>query len=160
MIRKEDVYRIGRIGKPHGIKGEVNFMFEDDVFDRTESDYIILSIDEILVPFFMEEYRFKGEASAIVKFCDIDTQQRASELTGCEVYFPRTKAEAEEEMSWAALVGYALVDGNTDKEAGRISHIDDTTANLLFELDNGLLVPASPELVRQVNIQDRKLIME
>ena len=83
MIRKEDVYRIGRIGKPHGIKGEVNFMFEDDVFDRTESDYIILSIDEILVPFFMEEYRFKGEASAIVKFCDIDTQQRASELTGC-----------------------------------------------------------------------------
>ena len=160
MIRKEDVYRIGRIGKPHGIKGEVNFMFEDDVFDRTESDYIILSIDEILVPFFMEEYRFKGEASAIVKFCDIDTQQRASELTGCEVYFPRTKAEAEEEMSWAALVGYALVDGNTDKEAGRISHIDDTTANLLFELDNGLLVPASPELVRQVNIQDRKLIMD
>lgn len=160
MIRKEDVYRIGRIGKPHGIKGEVNFMFEDDVFDRTESDYIILSIDEILVPFFMEEYRFKGEASAIVKFCDIDTQQRASELTGCEVYFPRAKAEAEEEMSWAALVGYALVDGNTDKEAGRISHIDDTTANLLFELDNGLLIPASPELVRQVNIQDRKLIMD
>lgn len=160
MIRKEDVYRIGRIGKPHGIKGEVNFMFEDDVFDRTESDYIILSIDEILVPFFMEEYRFKGEASAIVKFCDIDTQQRASELTGCEVYFPRAKAEAEEEMSWAALVGYALVDGNTDKEAGRISHIDETTANLLFELDNGLLIPASPELVRQVNIQDRKLIMD
>ena len=33
MIRKETVYRIGRIGKPHGVDGEVSFHFDDDVFD-------------------------------------------------------------------------------------------------------------------------------
>ena len=86
----DEVYKIGKIGKPHGVKGEVSFLFDDDVFDRTEADYLVLCIDGILVPFFIDEYRFHGNASALVKFADIDTQEAARELTGCEVYFPPT----------------------------------------------------------------------
>ena len=52
MIKKEEVYRIGQIGKPHGVKGELSFHFEDDVFDRTDADNLILEVDGILVPFF------------------------------------------------------------------------------------------------------------
>ena len=37
MIKKETVYKIGKIGKPHGVNGEVAFHFDDDVFDRTEA---------------------------------------------------------------------------------------------------------------------------
>ena len=59
MIRKEEVYKIGRLGKSHGVKGEVSLQFTDDVFDRVEAEYLILDIDGILVPFFMEEYRFR-----------------------------------------------------------------------------------------------------
>ena len=88
MIRAEEVYRIGRIGKPHGVKGEVSFMFSDDVFDRVDSDYLILSVDGILVPFFFEEYRFKSGETALVKFCDVDDKSQAQELTGCDVFFP------------------------------------------------------------------------
>lgn len=40
MIRHEDVYRIGRIGKPHGVGGELSFMFDDDVFDRCDAEYL------------------------------------------------------------------------------------------------------------------------
>ena len=58
MIRKEEVFKIGKIGKPHGVKGEVGLRFSDDVFDRVDAEYLILDIDGILVPFFMEEYRF------------------------------------------------------------------------------------------------------
>lgn len=57
MIRQEDVYRIGRIGKPHGVGGELTFAFDDDVFDRCDAEYLVLDIDGILVPFFMESYR-------------------------------------------------------------------------------------------------------
>ena len=80
MIKREDVYKIGRLGKAHGVKGEVSFQFDDDIFDTTDADYLILEIDGILVPFFMEEYRFRNDSLALVKFCDVDTQQRASEL--------------------------------------------------------------------------------
>ena len=48
MIRHEDVYRIGRIGKPHGVGGELSFMFDDDVFDRCDAEYLVLDIDGIL----------------------------------------------------------------------------------------------------------------
>ena len=41
MIRQEEVYHIGRIGRPHGIKGELIFMFSDDVFDQVDADYLI-----------------------------------------------------------------------------------------------------------------------
>lgn len=90
MIRTEEVYKIGKIGKPHGVKGEVSFMFDDDVFDRVDSDYLVLMVDGILVPFFFEEYRFKTGETALVKFCDIDTKEQAQELTGCDVYFPKS----------------------------------------------------------------------
>ena len=60
MIRQDDVYKIGRLGKPHGIHGELSLQFADDVFDRTDADYLILDVDGILVPFYIDEYRFRS----------------------------------------------------------------------------------------------------
>ena len=40
MIRREEVYKIGRLGKAHGIKGEISFLLDDDVFDRVDADYL------------------------------------------------------------------------------------------------------------------------
>jgi 16S rRNA processing protein RimM len=88
MIKQEDVFKIGRLGKPHGVNGEVSFMFDDDIFDRADSDYLILEIDGILVPFYYEEYRFHGNETALVKFCDIDTQDQAREPHRLRCLFP------------------------------------------------------------------------
>ena len=158
MIKREEVYKIGRIGKPHGVKGELSFLFDDDVFDRVEAEYLILEIDGILVPFFLEEYRFRNDSVCLVKFCDIDSQQRASELTGCDVYFPRTLAEdAEQGPSLAALVGFEIVEARDGSVVGRIAAIDDSTLNLLFELEDGTLIPASEELITDID-KDNKTI--
>ncbi len=156
MIKKEDVYKIGKLGKPHGVKGEVSMMFTDDIFDRVEADYLILLIDGILVPFFMEEYRFRNDEQVLMKFVDIDTEAKARELTGCEVYFPREQADRHEgEASWAELIGYALVDATQDIVVGTITHVDDTTINILFEVETAdgreVLIPASDELIEQVD---------
>lgn len=160
MIRQEEVYKIGRLGKAHGIKGEVSFQFNDDIFDRVDAEYLILDIDGILVPFFMEEYRFRSDAVALVKFCDIDTQERASELIGCEVYFPRHLADEADDMpSLASLVGFDLVEVSDNKKIGQIAAIDDTTVNLLFELEDGRLIPASDDLIEEINVQERTIKM-
>jgi 16S rRNA processing protein RimM len=161
MIRQEDVYKIGKLGKVHGVKGEISFLFDDDVFDRTDADYLILSIDGILVPFFIEEYRFKTDDNALMKFEGIDTQERARELTGCEVYFPREMADNDEEqLSWAAIVGYELIDANTNKSAGRIASVDDATINILFELEDGKLIPASEELITHVDTKKQQIFIQ
>ena len=160
MIRAEEVYKIGRLGKAHGVKGEVSFQFDDDIFDRVDADYLVLDIDGILVPFFMEEYRFRNDTVCLVKFCDIDTQQRAQELTGCDVYFPRVLAEDAEEMpSLASLVGFEIVDASNGNTVGIIVAIDDSTINLLFELEDGTLIPASDEPIEDIDAEQRTIRM-
>ena len=160
MIKREEVYKIGRLGKSHGVKGEISFQFDDDIFDRVDAEYLVLDIDGILVPFFMEEYRFRNDTVCLVKFCDIDTQQRAQELTGCDVYFPRALAEEGEEMpSLASLIGLCIVDTSSKKTVGRIAAIDDTTQNILFELEDGTLIPASDELIESIDINKKEIIM-
>lgn len=158
MIKKEEVYKIGRLGKAHGIRGEVSFLFDDDVFDRVDADYLILDIDGILVPFFMEEYRFKSDANALVKFDGIDTLERAKELTGCDVYFPRELSDEDDEhISWAEIVGYELIDSETRTVAGTIASIDDSTMNTLFELEDGRLIPASEELIQAIDTKKHQI---
>ena len=158
MIKQEEVYKIGRLGKAHGIRGEVSFLFDDDVFDRLDADYLILDIDGILVPFFLEEYRFKSEANALVKFDGIDTLERAKELTGCEVYFPRELTDEDSEhISWAEIVGYQLIDAETGSVAGTIASVDDSTLNTLFELEDGRLIPASEELITHIDTKKHQI---
>ena len=160
MIKQEEVYKIGRLGKTHGVKGEVSFQFDDDIFDRVDADYLVLDIDGILVPFFMEEYRFRNDSVCLVKFCDIDTQQRAQELTGCDVYFPRSLAEEADEMpSLSSLVGFEIVEASNSKTVGRIAAIDDSTMNILFELEDGTLIPASDELIEDIDTEKQKIKM-
>lgn len=160
MIKQEEVYKIGRLGKAHGVKGEVSFLFDDDVFDRVKADYLVLEIDGIMVPFFMEEYRFRNDSVCLVKFCEVDTQQRASELTGCDVYFPRALAEeADETPSLASLVGFRIVDAATDKTVGTIASIDDQTQNILFELEGGQLIPANDDLIEDLDMGSQQITM-
>lgn len=159
MIKQEEVYRIGRLGKAHGIKGEVSLQFDDDIFDRVDADYLVLEIDGILVPFFLEEYRFRSDSVCLVKFCDVDTQQRAAELTGCDVYFPRALAEEDETPSLSSLVGFDIVDASDGKTVGRIATIDDQTVNVLFELEDGTLIPANDDLVEHIDMSHKTIKM-
>ena len=159
MIKPEEVYRIGRLGKAHGVKGEVSFQFDDDIFDRVDSDYLILEVDGILVPFFIEEYRFRSDTVALVKFEDVDTQQRAQELTGCDVYFSRSLADDDEAPSLSMLIGFDVVDVTTGTTVGRIAAIDDSTANLLFELEDGRLIPAAEELITNIDTKNKVIKM-
>ena len=164
MIKKEEVYKIGRIGKPHGVKGEMNFMFTDDVFDRTDSDYLIIEVEGILVPFFIEEYRFRSDETALLKLCDIDTQEQARQFTNCEVFFERSKADTpDDELTWAQIVGFRIVDENNGKIVGEIVAVDDSTENVLFEIEtakgNQILIPAHDELIVQTDADHRQIKM-
>ena len=161
MIRKEEVFKIGRIGKTHGVRGEVMFQFDDDVFDRTDADYLILDLDGIFVPFFIEEYRFRSDSTAILKIDGINTQERARELTGTEVFFPLSLVpDDEEEITLSFLVGFDLIEAKTKQQIGRIASIDDQTANILFCLEDGTLIPANDDLITHIDKDSRQITID
>ena len=162
MIKKEEVYKIGLFNKPHGIHGELQFTFTDDIFDRVDGDYLICLLDGIFVPFFIEEYRFRSDSTALVKLEGIDTAERARMFTNVEVYFPVKHAEEAEdgELSWNFFVGFRMEDVRHG-ELGEVVEVDTTTVNTLFvvEQEDGeeLLIPAQEEFIVEIN-QEKKLI--
>ena len=165
MIKQEDVYKIGKLGKPHGVKGEISFIFNDDVFDRTDAEYLVIEIEGILIPFYMEEYRFHGNETALIKFCDIDTQEQAKELTGHDVYFPRAQADTDRStVSWAQMHGLRLIDAIYNKPIGTIYRVDDSTPNILFEVNTAdghtALIPANERLIEEIDMDKREIRMK
>lgn len=155
MIKKEEVYRIGQLAKPHGIKGEVAFHFTDDIFDRVgECDYLICLMDGIFVPFFIEEYRFKSDTVALVKFEGVENAEQARRFTNIDVYYPTKFAEDSDELSWSYFVGFRLKDKHLG-DLGEVEAVDETTINTLFVVrrPNGdeLLVPAQEAFITDMD---------
>lgn len=150
MIRREEVFKIGIINRPHGVKGEISFTFTDDIFDRVECDYLILSLEGILVPFFIEEYRFRSNNVALVKFEDVNTSEQARKLTNTEVYFPKKYMDGQaENFSWNFFTGFRVEDMQYGY-LGEITDVDDTTQNVLFVIKKDgkeCLLPAHDEFI-------------
>lgn len=152
MIRKEEVYKIGMFNKPHGIHGELSFTFTDDIFDRAECDYLICLLDGILVPFFIEEYRFRSDSTALVKLEGIDTAERARMFTNVDVYFPIKYIDVVEpgELSWDIFIGFRMEDVDHGT-LGEVVEIDNSTVNTLFVVERPdgeeLLIPAQEDFI-------------
>ena len=166
MIRPEDVYQIGRMGKAHGLKGEINFQFTDDVWDRADSDYIICEVDGILVPFFIEEYRFRSDSTAIMKLEDIDSIEQAQMLVNSPVFIEKKYQEelGEDEVSLHYFIGFKMLDGDDGKDIGTIIDIDDQTDNWLFivERPDGteVMIPAHEEFISEIRHEDKTMVMD
>ncbi len=161
MIRKEEVYKIGLFNKPHGIHGELQFTFTDDIFDRVDCDFLICLLDGIFVPFFIEEYRFRSDSTALVKLEGVDSAERARFFTNVEVYFPSKFVEEDDdaELSWNFFIGFQMEDIHHGS-LGEIIEVDTTTMNTLFVVSRGedeILVPAQEEFILGID-QQQKLI--
>jgi len=166
MIRPEDVYQIGRMGKVHGLKGEINFQFTDDVWDRTDSDYIICEVDGILVPFFIEEYRFRSDSTAIMKLEDLESADAVQFLVNSDVYIEKKYQEEldEDEVALNYFIGFKMIDGDNGQEIGTIIDIDDQTDNWLFIVErkdgNEVMIPAHEEFISEIIQEEKTMVMD
>lgn len=166
MIHEEEVFNIGFISKHRGLRGEVELCFTDDCFDTGTADYFVLSMDGILVPFFWEEYRFKNNDTAIVKFCDVDNEEQARQLVGHQVFYPKkhlAAVSAEEGAtlsSYKALTGFNVYD-QTGKEVGNIAVVDDSSSNILLTIDTlegeEVLLPFHNDFLLDFDLQQRTI---
>ena len=166
MIRFEDVYQIGRMGKAHGLKGEINFQFTDDVWDRADCDYIICEVEGILVPFFIEEYRFRSDSTAIMKLEDIDTLEATQMLVNSPVFIEKKYQEEldDDEVSLHYFIGFQMLDGDNGTPIGTITDIDDKTDNWLFIVTrpdgNEVLIPAHEEFIAEIRQEEKTMVMD
>lgn len=162
MIKQEEVVKIGRFAKPHGVKGEISLITESDVFEESEDPYIVCDIDGILVPFFIEEYRYKSNSVTLVKLECVDSEESAREFTGRDVYYPLEDMPEEDhitDVTWDSFIGYSVTDVEHGL-LGEVTRVDESTMNVLMHIDyqgTELLFPAAEELIVDVDHPHKKI---
>lgn len=163
MIAEDTIYKIGTLTRVHALRGEVSLLFTDDVWDRADADYLILRIDGILVPFQLEEYRFRSDSVALIKFLHVDSADEAQELVGVDVYFPFSLVPEDdpEEYTWKHFTGFTVNDVLLG-DLGEITEVEDSTANVLFCVQGrygDLLLPAVEDFIEDIDHQGRHVSM-
>ena len=81
------------------------------------------------------------------------------------MYFPRAIAEeSKDELSWAQIIGFKLLNSKTGKVVGEIVSVDDSTINLLFEIKTETggerLIPANENLIKGIDKAQRTIEVE
>ncbi len=159
MISREEVIEIGILRKPHGTRGEIacTWTLSQDI--DTELEYLILEVDSILVPFFLEDMRWKNNETVLFTFEDITTENQVSRLAGCRVYLHQSQApELEKNLAQSDLVGWQVVDAEKGI-LGTIRDIDTSTINTLFALDNETIIPIHEDFIIDINPDKQTLTL-
>lgn len=166
MITLEQVISIGTMVRSFGKQGAILCRTTHDYWEQAQSDWLILSLDHILVPFRVKDWFTKGADGIVFELQDIESEQQAQPLLQAEAYMLRTDLSeaSEDEMAWTDLVGYTVED--TDQGSlGTITAIDDSTENILATLSysaSGLsakrsLIPLHEDFIVAIDDKAHKL---
>ena len=80
-----DARLIGVIGKPHGIKGEINVMLATDYPNTILKGSILFMDHDLTIPIEVDNIRqkkLKGRDVSVIKFAGIDDRNEAQRLKG------------------------------------------------------------------------------
>ena len=158
MITNEQVISIGRLTRTHGKRGELQCLMSNEYWDNADATFLILKLDNILVPFRVLDWRGKGSDSLIFQLDNITDEQEAQRLIGTEAFMLLSDMNQEDEMmpTWQSLVGYRVMD--TDQgELGTVDQVDETTINTLITLSDGRLIPIHEDFIIDINAEDKLL---
>lgn len=162
MITKDEVIRVGKLKKSHGIKGEISLVFDKPMYTDIDTEFYFLDIDGIFVPFLLEEISFITDTSARVKFEDVDDEAKASKFSNLHVFLLRKQVPevSEDEIyDWNFFVGYTIFDQHL-RDLGVIESVDSATINVLFivkKAETELLIPATEDFITRID-DDEKII--
>lgn len=158
MITNEEVIAIGKITRTHGKRGEIQCLMENEYWDNADATFLILSINNILVPFRVLDWRGKGSDSLIFQLDHITDELEAQQLIGHHAYMLKSDISEEDEIlpTWQSLLGYQVID--TDQgNLGTITDVDETTINTLITLNNNQLIPLHEDFIIDIQ-QDQQQI--
>lgn len=173
MIKEDEIIRVGKFFKPHGLNGEMNVVTEYDA-EILEQDYpVIVEIDGLFVPFFVESVRPKGHFSSLVRLDGIESKEATAAFVNKDFYLRRTdvadylEVDPEEIEQDESIIGYNLVDTRIGL-IGRIEDIDDSTTNVIMKVmppdstdqEEAILLPLHEDFIREIDDESQTVTME
>jgi len=155
-MKKEDCFYLGKIVSKFSFRGEVLIKLDtDEPESYVKMESVFVNYNKNLVPFFIEKSSLHKSDLLRVKFEDVDSEEDADDLMKTEIYLPLNllpKLEGDK-FYFHEVIGFKIVDRSFG-EVGIIKHINDSTAQALFEIDrNGIeiLIPMNDEFIDTVD---------
>lgn len=161
-MKKDDHHLAGSLLKTTGIKGEIVLKFNDDCPEEfQELESIFIDVDNKLVPFFIENIRFKSNNTAVVKFEDLDDEADSLEFIGSAFYLTPRQADLIEMESedFIDVEGYQVFDQNGNF-LGEVLEFIDIPENPLLNIKTDkreILIPAKDELIIDLDDEAREI---
>jgi 16S rRNA processing protein RimM len=167
MIQEKNLFEIGKILKPHGVKGEVTVLFNKPEFADSDSNYYFLFLDGMYVPFFVEDFVFNSNVTARIKLQGVDSIEKASIYSNIFVFLPKELVKKPPEVEsfdseWDEFIGYTVFDENTIN-IGTIREVDSSTINVLFIIEKDgkeVLIPATADFIVKIDDTQKQLYMK
>lgn len=166
MIESGDLCEIGNILKTHGINGELAATVDSRV-DIDSLKCIILEIDGIFVPFFINNIRARGTEAVLVKIDGINDEKSAEELCGLSIYALKSQLNfdnADNEGFYVSdLIGFKIL-SDDQTELGVVGDFDDSTSNtlLIIKTPEGetRYIPLADELILDFDYENKILVLQ
>lgn len=167
MIKSEEVVNIGKFQKTHALKGELNMISEINSDYFSTGKPLIVEVDGILVPFYIESDRPKGATTFLIKLQGINSEEEAREFVNKEVYALNSDIEEylqEDFVDEFDLYDYKVIDILNGNEIGKVVGIEDSTSNEILivegEEDEELYIPFNEELIEEINEEEKIIKMK
>lgn len=164
-MRKEDCFYLGKIAKKFSFKGEVLAYLDTDEPEMYEDmESVFVEFNKNLVPFFIESSSLHKNDFLRIRFEDINSEEEADKLLGCELYLPLTMLPKLEgnKFYFHEVIGFDVEDSRLGV-IGKIVSINDSTAQPLFEILNGeteILVPMIDNFIVKIDRENSKVVMD
>ena len=163
-MRKDDCFYLGKIAKKFSFKGEVLIYLDTDepeLYENMES--VFVEFNKNLIPFFIDSSNLHKNDFLRVKFEDVDSEEEADKLIGCEIYLPLNMLPKLEgnKFYFHEVIGFEVEDQRLGY-IGKIVSINDSTAQPLFEIlfeEKEILVPMIDDFIVEVNRARKKIIL-
>lgn len=158
---QDDCYQLGEVIKTHGLNGEVTINLDVDFpEDYIKLESVFLKQDGKLVPFFISHLQINGD-KALVKFEDVNSIDEAKALVKTQLFLPLAQLPKLEDggFYFHDLIGCEVIEGK--KVIGVVKDVYEGANELMvvFSDDNEILIPLIDEIVVEVNIEAKKVIV-
>jgi 16S rRNA processing protein RimM len=159
----EELVLIARIGKPHGIKGEVSlttFTFDDQRFKKLKR-VLVKAKDDTTSERSIESTRLTNQG-VLIKFEGCDDRNAAEELRGSELLIPESERPKlpKGRAYYDQIIGMKVVDAESGEEMGLVKNVLDMPASDVFVLDlkgTEHLVSNGGEEVKKIDVEKKEL---
>jgi 16S rRNA processing protein RimM len=161
IMKLESCYRIGKIARPHGLKGEVTVLLEEAPINWDDLKTVfILSPPNELVPYFIEQLSVRG-TKAYIKFEDLNTPEAANSISKRELYLPKTERPkaGKGEFYDDEVVGFEVDDSNHGF-LGTIDSVETTAMSRLLVIKTDqkeILIPVLGPFITSINKSKKKI---